>query len=114
MKCIIETPNFKARQELLDFVEEKVSKLDRLTDIIIESKVFLKLDNTDNKENKICEIQLVIPGNDLFAKNRSSGFEDAVMKTIEGIKHQLQRLKDAEQKRIRKAAKPVDTAEEST
>lgn len=99
MKTIIETPNFKARQELLDFVQEKTGKLDLFSDKIIESRVFLKLNNSDNGENKVCEIKVLIPGNDLFASAQSTSFEEAVVKAVEGVKHQIERWKDAKNKK---------------
>ncbi|UII30654.1 HPF/RaiA family ribosome-associated protein [Fulvivirga ulvae] len=99
MKTIIETPNFKARQELLDFVQEKTDKLDLYSDRIIESRVYLKLNNSDNGENKVCEIKVLIPGNDLFASAESTSFEEAVVKAIEGVKHQIERWKDSKNRK---------------
>ena len=67
MKIDIQTPGIKARQELLDLITEKVSKLEHLSDRILEARVLLKTEKSDIRDNKICEIRLVIPGNDLFA-----------------------------------------------
>ncbi|SKC83955.1 HPF/RaiA family ribosome-associated protein [Ohtaekwangia koreensis] len=95
MKIIIQTPDFKARQTLIDFVEEKVGKLESLSDRILEGRVNLKLDNSETGENKICEIKLVIPGHDLFASRQSDTFENAVQQSIDAVKHQLERWKDS-------------------
>lgn len=95
MKIIIETPNVKARQSLKDFVNEKVGKLELFSDRILEARVYLKTDKSDTRENKFCEIKLIIPGNDLFASAVSSSFEDAVQKAVEAVKHQLERWKNA-------------------
>jgi ribosome-associated translation inhibitor RaiA len=59
----------------------------------------LKLDKSDTKENKICEIKLVIPGQDLFASKQSNTFEDALMQTIEAVKPQVERWKDSKRSR---------------
>lgn len=99
MKIIIQAPDFKARETLMNFVQDNVSKLALLSDRILESRVFLKLDKSDTRENKICEIKLVIPGQDLFASKQSNTFEDALMQTIEAVKPQVERWKDSKRSR---------------
>lgn len=95
MKLSIQTPDFKAQKQLTDFVKNNVIKLAAASDRIIQADILLKLDKSDKKENKICELRLMIPGNDLFAAKRSDSFEDAVQKCIEAIKHQIGRWKDS-------------------
>ncbi|WP_339792266.1 MAG: HPF/RaiA family ribosome-associated protein [Imperialibacter sp.] len=95
MKTIIETPNFNAKDSLTDFVKLHVEKLETLSDQIVESRVFLKLDKFDNKENKVCEIKVSLPGNDLFASKHADSFEEAVAQCVDALKHQLKRWKHA-------------------
>ncbi len=95
MKLTIETPNLNAKESLTSFVQETIDKLETISDRIIEGHVFLKLDKFDNKENKVCEIKLLMPGNDLFASKHSDTFEQAVVMTTDALKHQLKRWKDA-------------------
>jgi putative sigma-54 modulation protein len=95
MKTIIETPNFNAKDSLTDFVKLHVEKLETLSDQIVESRVFLKLDKFDNKENKVCEIKVSLPGNDLFASKHADSFEEAVTQCVDALKHQLKRWKHA-------------------
>lgn len=108
MKVIIETPNFKARQPLLDFVQEKVDKLQSFSDKILESRVYLKLGNVSKGENKMCEIKLFIPGNELFASGQSNTFEGAVVQATEAVKHQLERWKESGKKRKHKTIAPLE------
>ena len=89
MKINIQTPGFKARPELLELIDEKVGKLSRLSDRILEVNVLVKTDKSDTRENKVCEITLVIPGNDLFAKAQSQTFEQAVHETVTMSKRQI-------------------------
>jgi len=103
MKTIIQTPDFKANKTLIDFVQDNVGKLEFFGNKIIEVRVCLKLDKSSERENKICEIRLVIPGNDLFASKQSQTFEDAVLKTIEAIRHQIDRWKDSKDRRFVKS-----------
>ena len=94
MKTIIQAIDFKARKTLTDFVEESMVKLEPFSDRIVDSKVTLRLNKSDQKENKICEIRLTIPGRDFFSSKASETFEDAVLKAIDAIKHQMVRTKD--------------------
>ena len=55
MKVNLQSVNFKADQKLLEFVQERMDKLDTYYDKVIKSDVYLKLENTSNKENKIFE-----------------------------------------------------------
>jgi putative sigma-54 modulation protein len=95
MKVTIQTPGFKAHKTLTDFIETNLLKLETHGGRIEACQVLLKLDKSDERENKVCEVKLVIPGNDLFASKQSSTFEDAVLKSIEAIKHQISRWKDS-------------------
>ena len=100
MKMIIQTPHFKARKALLGFVMEKVGKLSMLSDRIVESRIFLKLDKSDSREDKVCEIKLLVLGKELFASSQSNTFEGAVLKAAEAVKHQLERWKGSTKSRI--------------
>lgn len=94
MKVIIQTPEFKAKQELLDLVEEKVSKLERFNERIIDARVTLKLDKSDTRENKICEIKIAIPGNDLYVSKQAETFEEAIAFATDAIKRQVVEAKE--------------------
>lgn len=93
MKITIQTPCFTAKQELLNFVHEKAEQLNRFYGEIIGTEVCLRLNNSDTKENKLCEIKLAIPGNDLMASSQCKTFEEAVSKAVETIKGQIKRKK---------------------
>lgn len=94
MKILIQAPDIKLQQELSDFIEEKVNKLERFTDDILESRVLLKVDKSDNRENKICEIRLVVRGHDLFASRQSKSFEEAAIEAVEALRKQIESRKD--------------------
>jgi ribosomal subunit interface protein len=89
MKVIIQSPDIKAQESLLRFVNKKMEKLGRLSDRLQDARVVLKTDKSDSRENKVCEIRLVIPGNDLFTVKQAATFEEAVTKAYEAIKNQL-------------------------
>lgn len=92
---IIQTPDFKASEKLIDFVTENVEKLNTISERILEGHVLLKVEKSDTNKNKICELKLVIPGNDIFAARQSETFEAAVSEAIEAAKHQMKRWKNS-------------------
>jgi ribosome hibernation promoting factor len=89
MNIIIQTPDFKPSGKLIRFVNKKVEVLDRFHDHIIDSQVYLKKIKSSKPQNKVCEIRLGIPGNDMFASKRGNTFEDAITNAIETIKRQI-------------------------
>ncbi|HEY3405496.1 MAG TPA: ribosome-associated translation inhibitor RaiA [Ohtaekwangia sp.] len=93
MKILIQAPDIKPQPELVDFVNEKVSKLERFSDEILESRVLLKMDKSDSRENKICEIKLVVRGHDLFASRQSKSFEEATAEAVEALRKQIESRK---------------------
>lgn len=109
MKVIIQAPDFNATAALTEFIESNVGKLAQLSDKVLECRVFLKLDKSDTKENKICDIKLVIPGQDLFASRQSGTFEEATTQSIEAIKHQMERWKAT--LKNRRSRESIDQAE---
>jgi putative sigma-54 modulation protein len=89
MEITIQSLHFTSREELNDFVTEKVNKLEHLNDKIGFAKVCLKLDKSNHRDNKVCEIQLGIPGNDLFAKRQCETFEKAISEAVDALKNQI-------------------------
>ena len=93
MQIKIQSPGFTVNPELTGFINEKVEKLFRYYGEVISCEVALRLDNSDTKENKLCEIRLAIPGNDLLASAQCKTFEEAVSTVVETIKRQIKRKK---------------------
>ena len=94
MKVNINSVHFKTDKKLDSFITEKVEKLSDLYDGIIGSEVTLRLDNSEDHENKIAEIRLLVPGNDLFAKKQSKSFEEATDIAVDALRKQLTKHKD--------------------
>ena len=93
MQVKIQSIHFTAKQELNDFVTEKVTGLSRLSKEVLGGEVSLKLDKSEARENKICQIRLVVPENDLFAKCQCETFEGATNQAIEALQKQIEKLK---------------------
>ena len=93
MEISIQSPHFTTNDHLTDFVTKKVNSLSHLNSRIMKSEVCLKLDKSDTAENKVCEIKLVIPGNDLFAKRQCHTFEEAITKVVDALQEQVRKHK---------------------
>ena len=89
MKILIQSLDFSPKQDLLDMVNEKLSKLEKFSDRIVECRVVLRVEKSDTRENKICEVRVVIPGNDLFFKKQFASFEEGIMKASETLQRQV-------------------------
>lgn len=94
MKAKIQSIHFDADQKLLDFIEGKLDKLGNGSLDIIDIEVYLRLDKSSNAENKLVEIKLIIPGNDLFAKKQCKTFEEATDQAVDALRSQIKKLKD--------------------
>ena len=94
MNITIQSVHFDATEKLEQFVQQKVSKLDQFYDGIIGSEVTLRLDKSETLDNKVAEVTLNIPGNNLFAKKQSRSFEEAVDLACEALRKQLVKRKE--------------------
>lgn len=94
MNIKINSVRFSPNSNLETFVEGKLKKLEQYSDDIIGAEVFLKLENTQDQDNKIAEIKIDIPGNELFVKKQSKSFEESTDTAIEALKRQITRAKE--------------------
>ncbi|MEN0050834.1 MAG: ribosome-associated translation inhibitor RaiA [Bacteroidota bacterium] len=100
MKVRTEAIQFKADQKLIDFIEKKVSKLERFHDRILDAKVILKLENNSAKiKEKIAEVQLQIPGDVVVAKASDKSFEASILTAVEVLTRNLKKRKEKLAKR---------------
>jgi putative sigma-54 modulation protein len=89
MTTNIQSVHFDADRKLINFIEEKVGKLNSLHEGLISSDVILRLDKSANASNKIAEIKLKVRGVELFAKKQCASFEEAVDTACSAIKTQI-------------------------
>ena len=94
MKVFTQSVNFAADKKLLDYIEKKVGGLEKFHDKIVDVEVYLKVQKTSEKENKITEVKINIPGNELMVKKQCKSFEEGVSISVESLKRQLQKSKD--------------------
>ena len=93
MEIIINSVNFRTDIKLEAFVREKVSKLFNQCNEIIRANVILRETENGNPESKLCEIRLMIPGNDHFAKKCTDVYEKSILEAIEVLQKIIRRKK---------------------
>jgi putative sigma-54 modulation protein len=93
MKMNVQSVNFNADQKLIHLIQKKLDKLENHFDNVIYADVYLKVQNTSEKENKISEILLSIPGDEIICKKRSRRFEVGVDECISSLERQMQKRK---------------------
>lgn len=94
MKLQMHSIHFDADKKLVEFIQRKADKLETFYDRIIDGEVFMRLEHDNSRENKVIEIKLNIPGNQLFAKEKSKSFEAAADDAIEALRRQLKKYKE--------------------
>ena len=93
MKMNVQSVNFAADQKLVNFIQKKLDKLENHYDTIIHADVYLKVQNTSQKENKVSEILLSIPKDEVICKKKSKRFEVSVDECVASLTRQLQKRK---------------------
>jgi putative sigma-54 modulation protein len=94
MKVSVHAVNFTVDRKLVDFVQEKMGKLEKYYDKVVSSDVFLKVEKTSDKENKFVEIKINVPGDDFVVKKQCKTFEEAVDSATESLERLLVKRKE--------------------
>ena len=87
----IQAQHFNPQNELIAFITQKVNKLCRFNNRISKGEIHLILDDSTGTLNKVCEIKIAAPGNDIYASARANTFEEATTKNIDALEHQIQK-----------------------
>lgn len=95
MKIVVKSVDFHADSKLVAYIEQKLSRLNRYFDKMIQADVHLKLQDTGGRvREKLVEIRLNLPGNALMDKRSGKTFETAAVASVEALKRQLVRHKE--------------------
>lgn len=95
MNVNVQTVNFDADKKLVDFVSRKIEKLSTFHDRIIESEIYLKLDNVVHTiKDKIVEIKIHVPGHKFFVKATSKSFEESFDTAFNSLVNQVKKRKE--------------------
>lgn len=94
MDIQLHSVHFTADKKLIDFVNEKVGKLELFYDGIVAAEVFLRLDKSQEGDNKVSEVKILTPGKELFAKKQAKSFEEATDLAVEALRKQVVKQKE--------------------
>jgi len=94
MKVFVQSVNFNADKDLIEFIEKKVNSLEKYFDRIIDTEVYLKVNHTSTKENKFVDIKLNVPGNEIVVKKQGKTFEEGTMMAVDSLKRKLTKKKE--------------------
>jgi ribosomal subunit interface protein len=94
MNVKIQDVDFKASNDLQNFVTNKVNKLERYYSDIIDADVVMTLVKPETQHNKKVRITLSVKGPDLFAEKTADSFEQATDEACEALEIQLKKFKD--------------------
>lgn len=94
MKVNAQSVNFIADRKLIDFIQNRMDKVETFYDKVISSDVYLKVENTSEKENKIVEIKVHVPKDQFIVKKQCRSFEEAVDSACSTMERQLVKKKE--------------------
>jgi len=94
MKVHTQSVNFNADQKLIDFIQNRMDKLEQHYDKVIKSDVYLKVENTSDKQNKIFEAHLSVPGENIIVKKQCKTFEEGADSAVSSLQRQLKKRKE--------------------
>jgi len=108
MQINITAKNFELTDAIKNYVEKKISGLDKFYDKIIRAKVIVGKENQHHLKGEVflCECKLEVPGNDLFVVKTEKDLYKAIDKVKDHLENELtkfkviQREKDKKNKRL--------------
>ncbi len=97
MNITIQSVHFDASTQLKEFIEKKMSKLDKFSDLVIDAEVILKVIKPEVANNKEASVKLNIKNGELFANKTADSFEEAMMQNVEALEKQILKVKEKNQ-----------------
>lgn len=88
MKTDIQTVDFDAPRDLVEFIESELYDLEEDFHEIVGAEVYLR-PGKHQEDRKTVKLKLNVPGPDLFAKFKANSYENALMEAIKKVRTQL-------------------------
>ncbi|MBQ9474761.1 MAG: ribosome-associated translation inhibitor RaiA [Bacteroidales bacterium] len=96
MEINVKSLKFDASEKLAQFVEKKVSRIEKFCEGLSDSAE-VTLENL--KEGKKAKIQVHIPGDEVIIERTSDTFENAISAAADAMKEKLTRIKEKMQQK---------------
>lgn len=94
MEIRIQSIHFDAAEKLQDFIQKKVSKLEKFCDDIKKVEVVLKVVKPESAMNKDVNIKVSVPNGEFFAEKVADTFEESVDICIDALSKQMMKYKE--------------------
>lgn len=86
--------NYTADAKLIEFATKRLEKLTQFYDRIIDIQIFTKVENTSDRTNKMAELKIGIPGEDVIVKKIAKSFEEAITIAADSAERVIKRRKE--------------------
>ena len=94
MEIKIQSIHFDATEKLQEFINKKVTKLEKSFEDIQKVEVQLKVEKPATALNKTTRHNVVVPGNTLHVEKTADSFEEGVDLCLDAMKVQLTKFKE--------------------
>lgn len=94
MKVNLQSVNFTVDGKLVDFIQKRLDKLEHFYDKVICADVYLKVQKTSQKENKIVEVKVSVPGDEFMVKKQGKTFEEGIDAAASSLERVLVKRKE--------------------
>ena len=95
MEVRIQSIHFDASEQLENFIQKKIEKLNRYCDDILAAEVTLKELKPETSQNKEAGVKLLVPRTEeLFSSKVADTFEEAIDLSLDALVRQLQKNKE--------------------
>lgn len=113
MQVIITGRGIQLTEAIKDYVEKKISGLDKFFDGIIRADVIVGMESHHHQKGEVflAECKLEIPGKDLFASKKEKTLYKAVDKVRDYLEGEMKKMKvklrknDKKDQRLKRASK---------
>lgn len=93
---------FKASSRLVDYTQQRLERVNQVYQRVMRATVFFRIDNNHLTVNKIAEVTLHIPGEDLIVRKEAKTFEKALSMAVDRLRR-IARETKAKTKKFRRA-----------
>ena len=97
MNINFQSVNYNADSKLIEFAEKRIKKISQFYFNIIDVFVYTKVENTNDRINKLVELKIGIPGDDVVVKKVAKTFEEAINLAGNSAERILKRRKNKQQ-----------------
>lgn len=93
MDIRIQSIHFEATERLHEFIQKRITKLEKFTDAIVDVDVILKVVKPEVSNNKEASVKINSKNGDFFAEKVANSFEEAIDLCSEALEKQIMKSK---------------------